>query len=95
MAFALVMADKKWGGRGSLATTYLDAAKKQIDLIWSSRSITAWATCSTPGDQFGGAQIINISYFAPAYYRIFGQVTGNVADWNRVVESSYRVLQAR
>jgi len=25
MAFALVMADKKWGGRGSLATTYLDA----------------------------------------------------------------------
>jgi hypothetical protein len=48
----------------------------------------------TPGDQFGGGSIVNISYFAPAFYRIFGQITGNTADWNRVVESSYRVLQA-
>ena len=34
MAFALVMADKQWGGKGSLETTYLDAAKKQIGAIW-------------------------------------------------------------
>ncbi len=94
MAFALVMADKKWGGRGSLATSYLDAAKKQIGAIWTSEVDHNLGDVLAPGDQFGGAQIINISYLAPAYYRIFGQVTGNVADWNRVVESSYRVLQA-
>jgi len=94
MAFALVMADKKWGGRGSLATTYLDAAKKQIGAIWANEVDHNLGDVLAPGDQFGGAQIINISYLAPAYYRIFGQVTGNVADWNRVVESSYRVLQA-
>jgi endo-1,4-beta-D-glucanase Y len=94
MAFALVMADRKWGGRGSLATTYLDAAKKQIAAIWASEVDHTMGDVLAPGDQFGGAQIINISYLAPAYYRIFGQVTGNVADWNRVVESSYRVLQA-
>ena len=94
MAFALVMADKKWGGRGSLATTYLDAAKKQIGLIWTNEVDHNLGDILTPGDQFGGAQIVNISYFAPAYYRIFGQVTGNTAGWNNVVESSYRVLQA-
>ena len=94
MAFALVMADKKWGGRGSLATTYLDAAKKQINAIWTSEVDHSLGDVLAPGDQFGGAQIVNISYLAPAYYRIFGRVTGNVADWNRVVESSYRVLQA-
>jgi endo-1,4-beta-D-glucanase Y len=94
MAFALVIADKKWGGRGSLATTYLDAAKKQIGAIWANEVDHSLGDVLAPGDQFGGASIVNISYLAPAYYRIFGQVTGNVADWNRVVESSYRVLQA-
>ena len=94
MAFALVMADKRWGGRGSLATSYLDAAKKQIGLIWTNEVDHNLGDVLAPGDQFGGAQIINISYLAPAYYRIFGRVTGNVDDWNRVVESSYRVLEA-
>jgi len=37
MAFALVMADKKWGGQGSLSDTYLNHAKKLIDLIFAAR----------------------------------------------------------
>jgi endo-1,4-beta-D-glucanase Y len=94
MALALVMADKKWSGRGSLADSYLNLAKKQIGLIWSLEVDHTMGDVLTPGDQFGGGSIINISYFAPAAYRIFGQITGNTADWNRVVESSYRVLQA-
>ena len=94
MAFALVMADKKWGGRGSLADSYLAIAKRQIGLIWTYEVDHAMGDVLTPGDQFGGAAIINISYFAPAYYRVFGQVTGNTTDWNKVVDSSYRVLQA-
>jgi endo-1,4-beta-D-glucanase Y len=46
-----------------------------------------------PGDQWGDQDITNISYFAPAYYRVFAEVTGN-EDWNQVVDSSYRILEA-
>lgn len=94
MAFALVMADKKWGGSGSLSDTYLNYAKKQIDLIWQFEVDHTRGDVLTPGDQFGGGQVINISYFAPAYYRIFGKVTGKTAEWTRVVESSYQALSA-
>jgi endo-1,4-beta-D-glucanase Y len=94
MAFALIMADKKWGGSGSLADTYLNYAKKQIDLIWRFEVDHTRGDVLTPGDQFGGGQVINISYFAPAYYRIFGKVSGKTADWNKVVDSSYLALFA-
>jgi endo-1,4-beta-D-glucanase Y len=94
MAFALVMADKTWGGRGSLSDTYLNLAKKQIGLIWSHEVDHSMGDVLTPGDQFSGGAIINISYFAPAYYRVFGQVTADTSDWNKVVESSYRALNA-
>jgi endo-1,4-beta-D-glucanase Y len=98
MAFALVMADKKWGGSGSLSDTYLNWAKKQIDLIWQFEVDQTRADVLAPGDMFGGSQpsgaVINISYFAPAYYRIFGQVTGKTSDWNKVAETSYDVLEA-
>jgi endo-1,4-beta-D-glucanase Y len=94
MALALVMADRKWGGRGTLTDSYLNYAKRQIDLIWNLEVDHNLGDVLAPGDQFGGGSIINISYFAPAYYRIFGQVSGKPADWDKVVESSYRVLQA-
>jgi endo-1,4-beta-D-glucanase Y len=94
MAFALVMADKKWGGQGSLSDTYLNHAKKLIDLIWQHEVDHGRNDALMPGDQFGGAQVINISYFAPAYYRIFGQVTGKTAEWNRTVKSSYDIIEA-
>ena len=31
MAWALLMADRQWGGKGSLNDSYLNIAKKQID----------------------------------------------------------------
>lgn len=94
MALALVMADKKWGGAGSLKDTYKNYATKMIDLIWEHEVDRERGHVLTPGDQFGGGAIINISYFAPAYYRVFGKFTGKAADWDRVVDSSYTVLAA-
>ena len=35
MAFALVMADRQWGGAGSLDRSYLDYARELIDDIWT------------------------------------------------------------
>lgn len=94
MAYALAMADKKWGGKGSLPDTYLNYAKKQIDLIWQFEVDHERGDVLMPGDQFANGEVINISYFAPAYYRIFGQVTGKTAEWSRSVKTSYDVLEA-
>jgi endo-1,4-beta-D-glucanase Y len=93
MAFALIMADARWGGSGALAGTYRDAALAQLDLIWKFEVDHSRNDTLMPGDQFDGAQVINISYFAPAYYRAFAAFSGK-PEWQRVVESSYSVLEA-
>jgi hypothetical protein len=47
-----------------------------------------------PGDTWGSQIIFNPSYFAPNQYRIFGEVTGKTAEWNRVIDTGYRILAA-
>lgn len=93
MAFALVMADRQWGGKGSLDETYLDTAKQLIDLIWTHEVDHTRGEMLKPGDQWGDKDLTNPSYFAPAYYRVFGQVTGKTDDWNKVVDSSYTIIE--
>ena len=51
MAFALVMADKRWGGQGSLSTTYLAAAKTLIGLIWQYEVDASRNHVLTSGDR--------------------------------------------
>jgi endo-1,4-beta-D-glucanase Y len=94
MAFALLWADHRWGGKGALGDTYHNFALKQIGLIWQHEVDQTRGNALAPGDQFSGAAVLNISYFAPAYYRLFGQATGNQSDWNKVVESSYTIVSA-
>lgn len=94
MAFALIVADARWGGSGSLPKPYRQYAQEQIALIWQYEVDHTRGDVLMPGDRFAGAEVINISYFAPAYYRAFGQVTSQTAEWQRVVDSSYRVLAA-
>jgi len=94
MAFALVMADARWGGRGALQNTYRVYATQQIDLIWRFEVDHERADVLMPGDRFDGAKVLNISYFAPAFYRVFGAFTQREAEWQRVVDASYRVLAA-
>ncbi len=94
MAFALLWANHRWGGKGGLADTYLNFALKQIDNIWAHEVDATRGYALAPGDQFGGAGDVNISYFAPAYYRLFGAANGKQTDWNKVVESSYTILAA-
>ena len=93
MAFALLMADKRWGGQGSLSTTYLAAAKTQIGLLWQYEVDPNHGYVLTSGDQSDGS-VINISYFAPAYYREFGQATNAAANWKKVIDESYTVISA-
>ncbi|HKP61164.1 MAG TPA: glycosyl hydrolase family 8, partial [Polyangiales bacterium] len=93
MAFALIMADARWGGRGTLADTYRNYALTQLDLIWKFEVDHTRNDAFMPGDQFDGARVLNISYFAPAYYRVFAEFAGK-PEWLRVVESSYAALEA-
>jgi endo-1,4-beta-D-glucanase Y len=94
MAFALVMADARWGGKGSLSANYIDLAKTQIGLIWQHEVDHSRNNVLMAGDQFADGSVINISYFAPAYYRVFARVTGNTANWMSVVDTSYTVIAA-
>ncbi len=92
MAWALVMADRQWGGQGALKDTYLNHAKKLIGLIWSFEVDQTRSYMLKPGDQWGNVDVTNPSYFAPAYYRVFGQVTGKADDWNKVITGNYDIL---
>jgi endo-1,4-beta-D-glucanase Y len=89
MAWALLMADRQWGGKGSLGDSYLNIAKKQIDLIYNHEIQDD--KLLKPGDGWGGWSVVNPSYFAPSYYRAFAKATGN-DKWNDVLQTSYDVL---
>jgi endo-1,4-beta-D-glucanase Y len=73
MAWALVMADKQWGSSGTY--NYLNLAKTQISAVWNHEIYQS--KLAGPGDSWGPTDLfndINISYFAPAYYRLFAQL---------------------
>jgi endo-1,4-beta-D-glucanase Y len=98
MAFALAMADKQWGGQGSLPKTYHAYAVQQIQAVWANEIFDYMYII--PGDMWGppksGANI-NVSYFAPAYYRVFAALdpmagSPGMDDWSAAIDSSYSVL---
>ncbi len=93
MAFALVMADRRWGGRGSLDEDYLTLARMLIDAMWVWEVDKTRGHLWLPGDSWGNRDVTNLSYFAPAYFRVFGEVSGNVDGWNTVIQSNYDVLE--
>ncbi len=90
MAWALVMADKQWGGQGSLSKSYLDTAKQLLGDIWKYEIDNN--RLPKNGSGWGDDNSLNISYFAPAYYRVFANVTGE-ARWGKdVVDYIYTVI---
>ncbi len=94
IAFALLLADARWGGSGSLSDSYATLAAKQIDAIWQHEVDHGRNDVLTPGDQFADGSVINISYFAPAFYRAFGRATNQEANWTGVVNASYDAIEA-
>src|SRR5579859_8067826 len=63
MAFGLVMADRQWGGQGSLGMPYAQYALRQIQDIWKAEIQDS--KLPKPGE-WGGWSTVNVSYFAPA-----------------------------
>jgi len=85
MAFALLVADGRWGGYGAAARALIAALM--------AHAVEPGTFVFKPGDDWGGSHVLNPSYFAPAYYRAFAAATGD-ARWLRVVDAGYRVLDA-
>jgi endo-1,4-beta-D-glucanase Y len=91
MAFALLMADRQWGGSGTLGRTYLQYATDLVTAIWNNEIIGS--KLAGAGDGFPkDFNHINISYFAPAYYRVFKSVNVPNADWDAVINTAYDTI---
>ncbi len=93
IAWALLMASRRWGGSGELSESYEALAKRQIERIYAFEvDHDQWPDMFLPGDEWRGKNVFNPSYFAPYQYRLFGEVTGNVGGWQRVVDRGYEIL---
>lgn len=88
-AFALIVADYQWASTGTI--NYKSEATALISAI-KNYEIEANTYVLKPGDQFGGSQITNPSYFSPAYYRAFGVYTNDAVFWNQVAAKAYTVI---
>jgi endo-1,4-beta-D-glucanase Y len=91
IAWALIMADRQWGGKGSLTDkTYLAYAQQLAADIWTWETINY--NLPKNGSSWGDDNCLNISYFAPAYYRVFASVGGNSQWLNNAVPYIYQVI---
>lgn len=88
VAMALLIADCKWpdAGYGEEATRIISALKNLL----LKNDNGHWFLCA--GDNWGADCCGNASYQTPAYYRAFGQHTGDTAYWNKVADDSYYYL---
>jgi endo-1,4-beta-D-glucanase Y len=79
MAFALLLADKQWGG-------YTTVAKNMIGTVSTN-------DFGTDGTVKGGDTYVAVdpSYLAPAFYRAFGVYTGD-ARWTTILAKTYSIL---
>jgi endo-1,4-beta-D-glucanase Y len=93
MAWALVMAHRQWGGRGSLDEPYLRHAQRQIARVGEFEVDHGhFDGMLLPGDDWRGRDVFNPSYFAPHQYRVFAEVSGERDFWERVIDKGYETL---
>ena len=92
IGWALVMADKQWGSAGAI--NYASAALKQIQAIWNHEIYSS--KLAGPGDSWGPTNLfndVNVSYFAPAYYRLFKQIdTDTTHAWDAVTQTVFDTI---
>lgn len=96
VAMALLQAEARWAGGGY--------ASQALEVIRNLRGDLVTDDCGSftvhrPGEWGGcsddGSKLVNPSYFAPGYYRVFAtfDVEG-AAVWNAMLEDAYALLDA-
>ena len=90
MTFALLMADKQWVTSATLGKKYLDIAKGMMSGLWNNEIYDYKYVRSWPG---ADSSTTNLSYFAPAYYKLFAKIdTTPTSNWTGVVDAMYTLL---
>jgi endo-1,4-beta-D-glucanase Y len=88
VAFALIVAHYQWGG------DYLEEADSILTILKDDYFVD---TCGEgvyvmkPGGHWGGCDVTDISYYIPAYFRVFAETTGD-AFWNDAAHDAYTIL---
>ena len=93
MTFALVMASKQWGGQGQVGKNYIDIAKDMMVKVWNNE---VWDYKYLRPGPWGDSSTINLSYFAPAYYKLFATIDTSdpSRNWKQLTDTMYTVLSA-
>ncbi len=86
VAFALIVAHYQWGG------DYLMEANEIISILKENYFVNCNGVYTMkPGAHWGGCELTDISYYAPAYFRVFAFETKDTF-WETVAEHSYTIL---
>jgi endoglucanase len=93
-ALALLFASRRWSRPSSDLPPYRDQAQRVLAdiLAKETRRGSDGRLYLSPGDWQDPTLIVNPSYFAPAWYRIFADATGD-PRWNELIESSYHAIR--
>lgn len=84
IAYGLAMADKQWGGYASAASSMASAIYDQ--------DVKGGHLAPGNSSHWDG-NIVNPSYFSPAFYSVFQSVSGQ-SGWGSVISADYGILNA-
>ncbi|MCL2182861.1 MAG: glycosyl hydrolase family 8 [Chitinispirillia bacterium] len=89
-AFGLIVAGWQWGG------SYLDSARSVLgrvrQLITDCNGLSVIAGGYSGGVWGGACNYTDISYYTPAFFRVFAEVSGDAA-WNKLADDTYTHLE--
>jgi len=94
IAYALLLADRQWGSCGTY--DYLALARRAIAAI-TAADLDRSKSYPKLGDWVLEDSVkyydsTRTSDFVPDHFRVFGAVTGDTATWNRVTDTTYRIV---
>ena len=85
--WALIMASDQWA-----TSDYLNGAGALAMLDAMLANSFAGDGTLKPGNNWGGTQLTNPSYFAPAYFRVFADITDNTQWITPILDRGYAIL---
>lgn len=96
IAMALIFADQKvqageWAD--SILMDYRGSASELLDDIWTHAIVNGQYI--KPGNNYsgGGREIVNLSYFSPAWFRLYDEFLGRI-QWSQLIDTGYEMLYA-
>jgi endo-1,4-beta-D-glucanase Y len=86
VAYALIVAHYQWG------ESYLEEAQDIIAILKEHYFVDCEGVYTMkPGGHWGGCNLTDISYYTPAYFRLFTEVSEDTF-WNTVADAAYIIL---